>query len=360
MKTGIPTDINLYHPIEFLELDKFSRAFLDAGLEYIKGGIRNQLLVGHIVHFVQDRGIDSIESLPRFKKEYLSDLLSKAKLKGIDLKKAQEGSFNLNWGRMKQLSHHNQIYAPGDSFDQASNIYSSSNYKMFRFLEFNRDIDIKHVRSLMESMKRNGILSYPLMILTDCVDGIPTYWIIDGQHRFEAMKRLGIPIWFTLYQKQSSQPITLYDLVRLVADVNNTSKAWGILQYLKAWKSLKVREYVKLDEQHQLTGLPVTLLLQAYSGLARGRATKLFVQGAYKMEDEKRGNDYVSHLKILRPLIPRSSSVYTHMLEFLRNSESYSNTQMQRALRKADLRFFMSENDEEVMSNLKLIYENAA
>lgn len=360
MKTAISTEVSLYHPIEFLELDKLTKAFFDISLEKLKGGVRNHLLVGHIVHFVQDNGLQGFESLPRFRKEYLYELVEKTSAKGIDLTTISEQNLNLNWDKVKSLSQFNQVYRPNDAFDQAANIYSSSNYKMFRFLEFNRDIDIKHVNRLIISMRRNNIISYPLMIYTDCVDGKWGYWIVDGQHRFEAMKRLGIPIWFTLYEKQSVEPITLYDLVRLVADVNNTSKPWGIHQYLKAWKSLGVREYLKIDEEHRKIGLPITVLLQAYSGLARNKATRLFIQGKYSMGDEERGTEYVSYLNILKPHVPRSSWFYSTLLEFFRATPDYDNEQMEKGIRNADAKFLMTSNGDDLMVNLKAIYEEAA
>src|SRR6187551_325336 len=212
--TGLPLEVAIYHPIEFLELKKLTIAFLDLNLEKEKGGIKNQLLVGHVITFLQKNGIAALADLPRFRTDYWEDLAVQCRKKGVDLEHLGQYDLVLNSEKAQKLSDADSVYQSDDAFDKAANIYSSSNHSMFHFLEFNRKITRKHVNNLVESMKENGILSYPLMIYTDCIDGTWKYWIIDGQHRFEAFKKMGYPIRFTLYQKSTPEPITVYDIVR--------------------------------------------------------------------------------------------------------------------------------------------------
>lgn len=80
---GLPEKVHASHPIEFLELDKMVAAFLDLGLEEEKGGIGKQLLCGHLVAFIQKNGLEAISKLPRFKFEFLEEIVSKCHQKGI-------------------------------------------------------------------------------------------------------------------------------------------------------------------------------------------------------------------------------------------------------------------------------------
>jgi len=82
---GLPTKVKASDPIEFLQLSKFVNAFLDLNLEENKGGIRNQLLCEHLLGFIQKNGINAIEKWPRFKPEYLEELILNCQEKGIDL-----------------------------------------------------------------------------------------------------------------------------------------------------------------------------------------------------------------------------------------------------------------------------------
>ena len=360
--TGIPAEVNLYHPAEFLELNKTTLAFLNLALQEFKGGITHQLLIGHLIHYVQINGLDDLQTKPHYREVYTEDLLRQSLEKGIDMKNLKQYNFNISWGKLSTLSDSTSIYQPNDEFAKLSNIFYSSNYPMFHRLPFNRKISWKHVRSLVESMKRNGITSHPLVVYTDCIDGEWKYWIVDGQHRIEAFKKLGLPIQFTLYKKANSEPITIYDLVRLVADVNNNSKKWDIPQYVRAWSYLGVREYKKLEEVKKKTKMAYTSLLQAYSGLQRQQATERCTTGTYRMEKEIEGDKYVEYLLILKPLVPKSSALYTGLLNFFREKPDYDNERLISAIKLSEGqgKMYFGETQEEINATLQDLYAKAA
>jgi len=359
-KLGIPAEVAVYHPVQFLEMDKKVTAFLDLSLETEKGGAKNQLLVGHLTGFIQKNGLEAIKNLPRFKDEYLTEILEKCLKKGIDLESLPPKVLDLDLNKLKKLSDSESVYHPEDAYDKAANIYSSSNYSMFHYLEFNRKIVWSHVYEIRDSIRENGILSYPLMIYTNIIDGIWKYWIIDGQHRFKAFELLGCPIRFTLYEKQSGEPITLYDIVRLVARVNNTARKWSIHQYLKAWASLNIEEYQAISSVYQKTRIPINVLLQAYSGKTRQRATVLFTAGEYTMADRENGQNYVKHLVALKQLTVRSTTVQSALLELFRQTPDYNNERMKTALTAAKNSWVIPDTQEKILSDLKKIYDEAA
>lgn len=356
MKTGIPNDVYLYHPIEFLELSKGAHAFFDMNLIEPRGGIQNQLLIGHLVHFIQNSGIESFKDFDYCRQSYLDELIQKMKEKGLEVE-SLKSKFYINWDRTEKLSDSKLIYQTVDPFDQAANIFSSSNYKQFHKFEFNRKTSKKHSRRIADSIRRNGITSYPLIIYTDIIDGEPKYYIVDGQHRCEAFEILGLPIWFTLYTKRSPGPTTMYDLVRLVSDVNNTSKPWNIHQYLLAWKSLKIREYEKIYLKRKEVNLPINILLQSYSGHSRKRAITDFVDGKYKMLDEANGDIYVKYLADLQSEIKSKSTAFLSGLVcfFREEGENYDNEKMINAVKKSS-DFNFGEKTEEIDNNIKMIY----
>jgi hypothetical protein len=358
---GLPATVSIYSPIEFLGLEKFTNAFLDIGLEHVKGGVGKQLLVGHLVKLVQNHGgATAIRMLPRFKPEYLEEIKTKCNRKGIDLDDLVKNPLVLDFNRIETLSDSISIHKPDDLLDRASNICCSSNYSMFHFLEFNRKIVWSHVNELRLSILHNGILSYPVMIYTNCVDGEWKYWIVDGQHRFVAFKQLGLPIYFTLYRKSSTEPISLYDLVKLIAGLNNTSKRWNIHQYLKAWKSIKVEEYEIISEVHKETKIPINILLQAYSGKNRRKATMLFMDGEYKMTDRENGERYVEYLKAIRPYISSGTAIQSSLLDLFRQTPDYDNEKMKSKLIEIRNSWVFPESHDEILSDLKKLYQEAA
>jgi menaquinone-dependent protoporphyrinogen IX oxidase len=357
MRLGLPTDVTLYHPAEFLELNKTTLAFLDIGLEKFKGGIGHQLLVGHIVHYIQNETLKGIESLPRFKSEYLTNLVNQAKVKGIDLEKLNKETYQLNWTKAEKLSSPKMIYEPNDSFDKAADVYSSSNYAQFHYLPFNRAINQKHVRTLVGSMKRNNVTSFPLVVYTDCIDGEWKYWIIDGQHRYEAFKKLGLPVRFNLFQTEKA--LTKYDIVRIAADVNNSSLRWSLKQYLKSWESLDIREYTKIKTVLAESKISLTILLQAYSGLKRSAANNALIKGVYQMNDEQNGDVYIGRFITLKPHLPKTSAAYNGLLEFFRQPDLKYDEQKMIRLIESRRELFMVGTEEEIIQNMNHYY-NAA
>lgn len=359
--SGIPATVSIYSPIEFLGLEKITAAFLDIGLEQIKGGIGKQLLVGHLVKFVQNNnGPEAIKTLPRFRYEYLEEIKTRCNKKGINLDDLIKNPLILDINRIDNLSDNTSVHKPYDPLDRASNICCSSNYSMFHFLEFNRKIVWSHVNELRLSILENGILSYPVMIYTNCVDGEWKYWIVDGQHRFEAFKKLGLPIYFTLYRKSTPEPITLYDLVKLIARLNNTSRRWSIHQYLRAWKSIKVDEYEIISRVHEETKLPINILLQAYSGKNRRRATALFMDGEYKMLDRENGDKYIDYLQSIKPFISRGTAIQSALLDLFRQTPDYNNEIMKSKLIEIKDSWVFPEVQDEILLDLKKLYQEAA
>jgi hypothetical protein len=164
-----------------------------------------------------------------------------------------------------------------------------------------------------------------------------------------------------LYQpEQKDAVITVYDIVRLVADVNNTSRKWNLHQYLYAWQSLKVREYEKIKEVYSKTKITITTLLQAYSGMTRTKATDMFMEGTYTMEDESKGDQYIKYLAELKSFMPRNTMLYTALLVFFRKyEESYDNRKMLEIVRsKKDS--LLAESPEVLLVNLENWYKLAS
>ena len=114
----------------------------------------------------------------------------------------------------------------------------TKNYEQFQMLYYNRAIMENSVNKLMTSMKAYGYL-LPLLVNQDL-------YIVDGQHRLEAAKKLEIQVSYIRFKiEEEKLPI-------LVAEVNTTSKNWSLTDHFNMWVSLErpVYLYVKkiIDE----------------------------------------------------------------------------------------------------------------
>jgi len=115
----------------------------------------------------------------------------------------------------------------------------TKNYDMFELKEDNRDVkDNRHIRDLMGSMERNGFLKSGAISVKNNGN---KYVVLDGQHRLEAAKRLGIAVWYTV--DDEIPETALPDL--------QIAKKWLPKDYLKHWLVKGNKSYNKIDEIHK-------------------------------------------------------------------------------------------------------------
>ena len=72
---------------------------------------------------------------------------------------------------------------------KVNTIYESKNYSMFKRMRGNREINERHVQYFVKELSKNG------MQIPGKINALNE--IREGQHRFEACKRLKIPFMFS-------------------------------------------------------------------------------------------------------------------------------------------------------------------
>lgn len=82
-------------------------------------------------------------------------------------------------------------------------VLRTKDYHLFSHLEGNRNINRQHVNRLVESMKEQYLVS-PII-----VNG--KYEIIDGQHRFEAIKLLGLPLLYIMVKQYGLEEVQRFN-----------------------------------------------------------------------------------------------------------------------------------------------------
>lgn len=104
-------------------------------------------------------------------------------------------------------------------------IKKTQDYSIFNSIKGNREIQKSHVKNLTEAFSKNKakastILSYNPILVNEQLE------VIDGQHRLEAAKKLGIPVYYII-----SNGLNLKDTQNL----NSNNKPWRPIDYAKAF-----------------------------------------------------------------------------------------------------------------------------
>lgn len=112
-----------------------------------------------------------------------------------------------------------------------NNIMSTNDYSIFTLIRGNRVVNKLHVERLKKSFSKSYLMS-PIIVNQK-------YEIIDGQHRFNAAKELGLPVNFIVVNDYGLREVQL---------LNTNMKNWKKEDYLQAYCDLGYVEYLKMKK----------------------------------------------------------------------------------------------------------------
>lgn len=142
----------------------------------------------------------------------------------------------------------------------------TQDYEIFKHYNCNRKIDKKLVKKIVLSIKKNNLLEFRPILVNE------KYEVIDGQHRLEAARILGVPIYYTINNQATDQDLIL---------LNNVQKPWTLDDYLNYWCSKGKREYLLFRDTVKRYGLSVSRTLMFYTG-SRSEKSREFKSGELK------------------------------------------------------------------------------
>jgi hypothetical protein len=140
----------------------------------------------------------------------------------------------------------------------------TDDYGKFSFMGCNRDVKSDKV---LKSIKENGDFTKWKPILVT-----PGFKIIDGQHRFQACKELGLPIHYIVYDGDED-----YD--KVMRTLNIEVKVWQMEDWLTYYVKEGKESYMKMND----------LMKSDYVG-GLSNAIYIFSNGRTNSVDFKKGN----------------------------------------------------------------------
>ena len=120
-------------------------------------------------------------------------------------------------------------------------------YSRFKYKPGNRNLSNNHIKYLKDVITKHGYLESCPIIVNE------NYEIIDGQHRFEACKQMGLPILYVVQKSVADD---------LLIDLNITQKKWTTADYVSYYAVEKANpNYIRLAKLMQDTKLDVVTIL---------------------------------------------------------------------------------------------------
>lgn len=152
--------------------------------------------------------------------------------------------------------------------------YTQIAVEKLKELSFNRNKVENHIKALSKSITHVGVLRTPVVAKTKAITGSLEYYIIDGQHLIESLKRLNISkVNVILVETDSAR-----EIVDMMALLNNVQQKWSLMNYTDAYIGMGNVEYFKLKDHCIKTGFSISLCAYILSGsknAAYGRTTSI-------------------------------------------------------------------------------------
>jgi hypothetical protein len=214
----------------------------------------------------------------------------------------------------------------------------------FYFLTgINRSIYPNQVTKLVNSLLKMGCTRPVVIAYMSFIDGIKRPYIIDGQHLFYALLRLGLKIPYVTIEIKHKQ-----ELVETIALLNASSKSWSMMEYVTAWGSLK-DDYKKLEKYFNTYDIELGVVASVLSGQiprsgvggSESIARKIKL-GLFNIVDEKKNVkilDYVTDMLNVVPRGDRAQNKYicAEYITYLRTTPEYDHQKFLKKLKAIDL-----------------------
>lgn len=155
-----------------------------------------------------------------------------------------------------------------------ASVYSTMDYSAFKLLDGNRSIEKGRVKKIHDSIERNGYIHSPI-IVNEKME------IIDGQGRFEALKKLGLPVEYMVFNG-----LTINDCI--VLNVYHTD--WSITDYIESHAdrgNMNYKFLMHLMSKYKELGL--TVVINAITGTSgnNGRIMRGIKSGEFQCSGEQ-------------------------------------------------------------------------
>lgn len=168
-------------------------------------------------------------------------------------------------------------------------IRTTKRYDLFSYYEGNREINEPHLKRLLSSFEKQPFFT---VIVTD-----EFLRIIDGQHRFEVLKTLNLPVNYIVVEGAGIKEIHL---------LNSTVQIWKPKDYINGYCDLGYPEYIKYKNFMDKYGIKQHEI--AFALLNESRDPKVsrhqLKNGDYKITSLKRGEEIANYLQKVKHFYP--------------------------------------------------------
>lgn len=224
-------------------------------------------------------------------------------------------------------------------------VYETKDYSMFSGMEYNRTVVESRVSKLMASLSEKEILN-PIVVNEKGE-------IVDGQGRYEALKRLDRPIRFVI-----SPGADINDCRRM--NLYNTN--WKLDDFVNSYVAQKRQPYMLFKRCKEETGFPYMRILRLCNHSA-SHVNKVIERGELQFTEEdiavvKRVKEAAEEILDALQFTKRYNEAFIVAVKVMMETEGYDHQQMVRRCIKERARYNQMSNLESMLAEFSRIYNS--
>ena len=177
-------------------------------------------------------------------------------------------------------------------------VHETKDYSLFKSIEGNRNKNLLHINRLKKSMSENYLFT------TITVNEF--YEIIDGNHRFDVIQELGLPLHYIICPGYGLAEVHI---------LNQNSKTWNADDYLTGYCNLGYKDYIeyaKFKDKYKLGHNETMALLLGNTS----KSLDMFYSGEFKVKNLWYAQDLIEKILLIKPYyngIKRRSFIFAMM-----------------------------------------------
>lgn len=193
---------------------------------------------------------------------------------------------------------------PTRTNDITGQVHTTTDYFMFKPIDGNRNKNLLHINRLKKSMQHNFL--FTVITVNE------NYEIIDGQHRFDVIKELELPLNYIVCKGYGLKEVHV---------LNQISKTWNADDYLTGYCNLGYKDYLQYKEFKDAYGLGHNETLTILLGQHTHGGIDVFYKGDFKVKDYDNACARIENILLIAPYYigyKRRSFIYA-MLNLFKN-----------------------------------------
>jgi hypothetical protein len=185
---------------------------------------------------------------------------------------------------------------------ESNQVHSTTDYHLFKPIEGNRNKNLLHINRLKKSISSNYL--FTVIIVNE------NYEIIDGQHRFDVIQELKLPLHYIVCNGYGLNEVHI---------LNQNAKTWNSDDYLTGYCNLGYDDYLKYALFKEKYNLGHNETMSLLLGVANKTDIDVFYRGDFKVKSLKNAEDIIEKIMMIEPYyksVRRRSFIYTMMSLF--------------------------------------------